>query len=191
MCSLILRSWLGQLGSSLLPDGESQLAEIALGLQGCVLREVKHARRSHRRGVTHAKSICHVLVVPCPTGRDHGQANSLDWGFARSRRGSRRGRRGAAPTPLARPRADYGAARGDLAGTRAPGNAAVAPGFIVTELTKELPAELQYQIETTSPLGRFCCDRGDPSRSHLLLASDEASSIAGQVLAVDGGLVMV
>jgi NAD(P)-dependent dehydrogenase (short-subunit alcohol dehydrogenase family) len=58
-------------------------------------------------------------------------------------------------------------------------------------LTKELPAELQYQIETTSPLGRFCCDRGDPSRSHLLLASDEASSIAGQVLAVDGGLVMV
>ena len=75
MCSLIRRSWLGQLGSSLLPDGESQLAEIALGLQGCVLREVKHARRSHRRGVTHAKSICHVLVVPCPTGRDHGQAN--------------------------------------------------------------------------------------------------------------------
>ena len=66
---------------------------------------------------------------------------------------------------------------------------AVAPGFVVTELTKDLPAALTDQIKAATPLGRF----GTPEEiaaTVTFLASDEASYITGQVLAVDGGLVM-
>jgi 3-oxoacyl-[acyl-carrier protein] reductase len=66
---------------------------------------------------------------------------------------------------------------------------AVAPGFVVTELTKDLPAALTDQIKAATPLGRF----GTPEEiaaTVTFLASDEASYITGQILAVDGGLVM-
>ena len=67
---------------------------------------------------------------------------------------------------------------------------AVAPGFIVTELTKDLPAALTDQIKTQTPLGHFGTVE-DIANAVTFLASDEAGYITGQVLAVDGGLVMM
>ena len=67
---------------------------------------------------------------------------------------------------------------------------AVAPGFVLTELTQDLPEALQAQISERTPLGRF----GTPQEiadAVAFLASDEAAYITGQVLAVDGGLVMM
>jgi 3-oxoacyl-[acyl-carrier protein] reductase len=67
---------------------------------------------------------------------------------------------------------------------------AVAPGFVLTELTQDLPESLQAQITERTPLGRF----GTPEEiadAVAFLASDEAGYITGQVLAVDGGLVMM
>ena len=66
---------------------------------------------------------------------------------------------------------------------------AVAPGFIVTELTKDLPEALQEQIRASTPLGHFGTV-DDIANAVTFLASDEAGYITGQVLAVDGGLVM-
>ena len=67
---------------------------------------------------------------------------------------------------------------------------AVAPGFIVTELTKDLPEALQNQIKAATPLGHFGTVE-DIANAVTFLASDEAAYITGQVLAVDGGLVMM
>jgi len=67
---------------------------------------------------------------------------------------------------------------------------AVAPGFVLTELTKDLPPELQAQITDRTPLGRFGTPE-DISAAVCFLASDEAAYVTGQVLAVDGGLVMM
>ena len=67
---------------------------------------------------------------------------------------------------------------------------AVAPGFVVTELTQDLPEELQDQIRKATPLGHFG-SVDDIANAVAFLASDEAGYITGQVLAVDGGLVMM
>jgi 3-oxoacyl-[acyl-carrier protein] reductase len=67
---------------------------------------------------------------------------------------------------------------------------AVAPGFVLTELTQDLPAALKDEITARTPLGRFG-DTTEIADAVAFLASDEAAFITGQVLAVDGGLVMM
>ena len=67
---------------------------------------------------------------------------------------------------------------------------AVAPGFVLTELTKDLPDALQAELIARTPLGRFGTVE-EIADSVAFLVSDEARYITGQVLAVDGGLVMM
>ena len=67
---------------------------------------------------------------------------------------------------------------------------AVAPGFVLTELTQDLPKNLQDEITARTPLGRFGTTE-EIANAVAFLASDEAAYITGQVLAVDGGLVMM
>jgi 3-oxoacyl-[acyl-carrier protein] reductase len=67
---------------------------------------------------------------------------------------------------------------------------AVAPGFVLTELTQDLPEPLMAEITSRTPLGRFGTAE-EIASAVAFLASDEAAFITGQVLAVDGGLVMM
>ena len=67
---------------------------------------------------------------------------------------------------------------------------AVAPGFVLTELTKDLPEALQAELIARTPLGRFGTVE-EVADAVAFLVSDEARYITGQVLAVDGGLVMM
>jgi 3-oxoacyl-[acyl-carrier protein] reductase len=67
---------------------------------------------------------------------------------------------------------------------------AVAPGFIPTYLTNDLPEDLKSSILSATPIGRM----GKPEEiasAVVFLASEEASYITGQVLAVDGGMAMM
>jgi len=67
---------------------------------------------------------------------------------------------------------------------------AVAPGFVLTELTQGLPEPLKAELINRTPLGRFGTTE-EVANAVAFLASDEAAYITGQVLAVDGGLVMM
>ena len=67
---------------------------------------------------------------------------------------------------------------------------AVAPGFVLTELTQDLPEPLMAEITARTPLGRFG-ETTEIANAVAFLASDEAAYITGHVLAVDGGLVMM
>ena len=66
---------------------------------------------------------------------------------------------------------------------------AVAPGFVHTDLTANLPQELTDQLNKNIPLGRWGTVE-DVAFAVAFLVSDEASYITGQVLSVDGGMVM-
>jgi 3-oxoacyl-[acyl-carrier protein] reductase len=65
---------------------------------------------------------------------------------------------------------------------------AVAPGFVPTDLTRDLLARMERTILPQIPLGRFGTVE-DVANAIAFLASDEASYITGQVLVVDGGMV--
>ena len=67
---------------------------------------------------------------------------------------------------------------------------AVAPGFVVTELTDGLPDSVKDAIKEAPPLGRFATP-AEIAAAVTFLASDEAAYITGQVLGVDGGLAMM
>ena len=65
----------------------------------------------------------------------------------------------------------------------------VAPGYISTRLTNDLPEELQQAMLASTPLGRFG-DPEDVAGAVRFLASDAAAFVTGEVLLVDGGLGM-
>ncbi len=67
---------------------------------------------------------------------------------------------------------------------------AVAPGFILTDLTKDLPEELKESTLKAVPLGRWGTTQ-EIAYAVAFLASDEAAYITGHVLSVDGGMVMM
>jgi len=65
----------------------------------------------------------------------------------------------------------------------------VAPGFITTDMTEVLPEALKTGVMSQIPLGRFG-EPADIAAAVVFLASAEAKYITGQVLTVDGGMVM-
>jgi 3-oxoacyl-[acyl-carrier protein] reductase len=66
---------------------------------------------------------------------------------------------------------------------------AIAPGFIETEMTDSMTPEARKGLIDAIPVGRLGSP-GDVARAVAFLSSDYASYITGQVLIVDGGLVM-
>jgi 3-oxoacyl-[acyl-carrier protein] reductase len=66
---------------------------------------------------------------------------------------------------------------------------AVAPGFVLTDLTKDLPQDLVSQLNNFIPLGRWG-EVQEVANAVAFLASDDATYITGHVLNVDGGMAM-
>ncbi len=66
---------------------------------------------------------------------------------------------------------------------------AVAPGFTGTDIIKTMPDKVIEGMKARTPLGRLGSPR-DIANAYLFLASDEASFITGEVLRVDGGIVV-
>ncbi len=66
---------------------------------------------------------------------------------------------------------------------------AVAPGFIITDMTAKVPQKVLDLMKDKTPLGRWGYPL-DVAHAFLFLASDESSFINGVVLQVDGGLVL-
>lgn len=67
---------------------------------------------------------------------------------------------------------------------------AVAPGFIETEMTAALPEKVRAEMQAQIPLNRF----GTPeevAQAVVFLAGDAAAYMTGQVLHVNGGMLMV
>ena len=66
---------------------------------------------------------------------------------------------------------------------------AVAPGFIVSQMTDALPDDLKSAMLAQIPAGRFG-EVADIAKAVAFLAGPDASYITGQTLSVNGGLVM-
>jgi 3-oxoacyl-[acyl-carrier protein] reductase len=94
--------------------------------------------------------------------------------------------------------ANYSAAKGGLiAFTRAVAREvgprhitvnAIAPGFIVTEMTDKLPQEAKDAVLARIPLGRFGTTE-DVAQLTAFLASEVAGYITAQVISIDGGVI--
>jgi len=65
----------------------------------------------------------------------------------------------------------------------------VAPGFIETDMTAELPETQQADYKKSIPAGRFASP-AEVAKVIVWLAGDDASYISGAVIPVDGGLGM-
>jgi len=66
---------------------------------------------------------------------------------------------------------------------------AIAPGFITTDMTKDLPDKIKETMLEQIPLKRMGTPE-DIAAAALFLASDDSAYITGQVLTVDGGMFM-
>ena len=66
---------------------------------------------------------------------------------------------------------------------------ALAPGLIETEMTAALPEQAREAIRSLTPLGYFGSAE-DVAAAAVYFASDEARYVTGQVLGIDGGMVM-
>ena len=66
---------------------------------------------------------------------------------------------------------------------------AIAPGFINTDMTDVLPEKVKEAMVAEIPLGRMA-DAKEVATVATFLASDFANYITGQVINVDGGMVM-
>ena len=66
---------------------------------------------------------------------------------------------------------------------------AIAPGFIQTEMTQDLPAEVAERALAAVPVGRFG-QIADVVNAALFLCSEDARYVTGQVLNVNGGYFM-
>ena len=76
----------------------------------------------------------------------------------------------------------------ELAGRNVTVNA-IAPGFITTDMTDQLPEAIKTHVLALIPLAKFGeCE--DVAAAVSFIASPEAKYITGQVLAVDGGMAM-
>jgi 3-oxoacyl-[acyl-carrier protein] reductase len=76
----------------------------------------------------------------------------------------------------------------ELAGRAVTCNA-IAPGFITTDMTDELPENVKQAVIGKIPLGSFG-NTEDIAKTVLFLSSPAARYITGQVIAVDGGMTM-
>ncbi len=66
---------------------------------------------------------------------------------------------------------------------------AIAPGFIQTDMTAKLPDNVKNEMLKHVPMGKMGTVR-DVANLALFLVSDDSSYITGQVITVDGGMVM-
>jgi len=66
---------------------------------------------------------------------------------------------------------------------------AVAPGFMATEMVRQMPPKVLESMVSHTPLGRMGRPE-DIAEAYVWLASDAASFVTGTVLSVDGGLVL-
>ncbi|NLM37821.1 MAG: 3-oxoacyl-[acyl-carrier-protein] reductase [Firmicutes bacterium] len=66
---------------------------------------------------------------------------------------------------------------------------AVAPGFIKSQMTDVLPDKVKAELEKQIPLSRLGLPE-DVAKAVVFLASSDADYITGQVLNIDGGMVM-
>jgi 3-oxoacyl-[acyl-carrier protein] reductase len=66
---------------------------------------------------------------------------------------------------------------------------AVAPGFIISDMTAKVPEKILDLMKSKTPLGRLGVPE-DVAKVFLFLASDDAGFVTGQVIGVDGGLVI-